>query len=87
MVRWREDHATLTVTRRWKGAPTDTVTVHTPSDGTMCGFGLQAGARVLIFATEDSLHSLATSKCTPSRAWGPDADHLARLLGRPLMHR
>jgi hypothetical protein len=30
--RWREQYVTSVVSRRWKGAPTDTVTVHTPAD-------------------------------------------------------
>ena len=85
--RWSEDRAHIAVTRRWKGAPTDTVRVHSAAQTTMCGFGFEAGARVLMFATLDSLHTLTTSKCTPSLVWGAEAERLARLLGRPQSRR
>ena len=85
--RWRELRATVAVSRRWKGAPADTVVVTTPLQGTMCGVDFAEGGRYLIFASDDGPRGLGTTSCTPTVAWGREAKRLSRLLGPPAPRR
>jgi hypothetical protein len=79
--------ATVRVRRQWRGSRRDSIVVRSSRDGTACGFPLEEGAHVLIFASGDASDTVTTTSCSPSRAWDNEAARLARLLGPPQSSR
>ena len=71
---------TVAVTRRWKGAQGDTITVRTSASTTMCGADFDLGETYLIFARSPDVKYIGagkaahvgqvvhTSKCSPTIA-------------------
>lgn len=74
----------IAVRRQWKGTPADTLVVRTVLEGAMCGFHFERSGRYLVFATADSVASLGTTSCSPTRAWVNGAERIAESLGPPI---
>ena len=92
----RERQVTLTVGRRWKGVPTDTVIVRTPAATESCGADFVDGREYIVFANAPSYSSdgvarpsragevVYATKCGPITGMARNAERIAALLGEPL---
>lgn len=56
----------ITTERWWKGEPTRSVVIRTPSEGAACGFGFVAGERYIVLANRGPDGTLWVSLCGAS---------------------
>lgn len=58
---------TFTVSRRWKGAELDSITVRTRLAGEACGYPFETGEDYLVFVASGPVDGLETGMCSGTR--------------------
>lgn len=78
--------ATVRVSKVWKGALRDTVTIHTARSSTSCGVGFKKNERYLIYASGSESHWVTNSCSRSARMSGAEKDlrALRQHLGAPI---
>jgi hypothetical protein len=71
----------IRVTKTWKGAKARHLTIVTPVESAMCGFGFEPGNKYLVYASGFSDGILGTTNCSRTAALSKNVDirHLKRI--------